>query len=52
VHRVRLEMAQAMAVNQPKALGRGQELKALRYNCNQEKNQDSNSKSQGVLLKA
>jgi len=46
-------MAQAMAVNQPKAPGEmGQVLKASRYGYNQGKNKDSNPKSQGVLLKA
>jgi len=45
-------MAQAMALNRPKAPVRGQELKASWYNYNKEKNQDSNPKSQGVLLNA
>jgi len=44
-------MAQAMAVNQPKAPGRGQELKASRHGYNQGKNQYINPKSQVVLLK-
>ena len=36
-----------------KGLGeRGQVLKASRYGYNKEKNQDSNPKSQSVLLKA
>ena len=30
----------------------GQELKTSQYSYNQEKNQDSNLKSQGILLKA
>ena len=45
-------MAQAITVNQSKAPGEGQELKASRYSYNQEKNQGGNLKSQGVLLKA
>ena len=50
-------MAQAMAINPPKAPAakgpreRGQELKVSRYGYNQGKNQDSNLKSQDVLLK-
>jgi len=44
-------MAQGMAVNQPKASGRGQELKVSQYGYNQEKNQGINLKSQ-VVLKA
>ena len=37
---------------QPMAPRRGARVKISRYDYNQEKNQDSNSKSQGVLLKA
>jgi len=38
------QMAQAMAVNQPKALGRGARIKASQYSYNQGKNQ-------GTILK-
>jgi len=51
--RVRPEMAQVIAVNQPKALGRGGKSQRIHgMVTSKKKNQGSNLKSQGVLLKA
>ena len=48
----RPEIAQELAVNQPKTPGEGKELKASWYGYNQGKNQGINLKSQVILLKA